>query len=50
MTAQEARRRLRLHDVPGGGRRFLDTEWVIPTGGGYFFAPAISAVRDVLGA
>jgi Dyp-type peroxidase family len=25
-----------------------DTEWVIPTGGGYFFAPSISAVRDVL--
>jgi Dyp-type peroxidase family len=23
-------------------------EWVIPTGGGYFFAPSISAIRDVL--
>lgn len=23
-------------------------EWVIPTGGGYFFAPSISAMRDVL--
>jgi Dyp-type peroxidase family len=26
------------------------TQWVIPTGGGYFFAPSISAIRDVLGA
>jgi Dyp-type peroxidase family len=25
------------------------TQWVIPTGGGYFFAPSISALRDVLG-
>jgi Dyp-type peroxidase family len=24
--------------------------WVVPTGGGYFFAPSISALRDVLGA
>jgi deferrochelatase/peroxidase EfeB len=23
-------------------------DWVIPTGGGYFFAPSISALRDVL--
>jgi hypothetical protein len=23
---------------------------VIPTGGGYFFSPSISALRDVLGA
>jgi len=23
-------------------------DWVIPTGGGYFFAPSISAIRDVL--
>ena len=27
-----------------------DREWVIPTGGGYFFVPSISAVRDVIGA
>jgi hypothetical protein len=26
-----------------------DRQWVIPTGGGYFFVPAISALRDVLG-
>ncbi len=24
-------------------------QWVIPTGGGYFFVPSISALRDVLG-
>jgi hypothetical protein len=23
-------------------------DWVIPTGGGYFFAPSISALKDVL--
>ena len=36
---------------PGGGtvRLKFRQEWVIPTGGGYFFAPTISAVRDVLG-
>jgi Dyp-type peroxidase family len=42
--------RQRFIDVPGGSRCFLDNEWVIPSGGGYFFAPPISAVRDVLGA
>ena len=26
------------------------TQWVTPTGGGYFFAPSISALRDVLAA
>ena len=26
------------------------TEWVIPTGGGYFFSPSISALRDVIAA
>jgi Dyp-type peroxidase family len=28
----------------------LPIEWVIPTGGGYFFAPSISAIKTVLGA
>jgi len=27
----------------------IKTEWVIPTGGGYFFAPPISGITDVLG-
>jgi hypothetical protein len=24
------------------------SQWVIPTGGGYFFVPSISALRDVI--
>jgi hypothetical protein len=24
------------------------SQWVIPTGGGYFFVPSLSAVRDIL--
>lgn len=45
--------RERFIDVPqkdGSSKRItVDTEWVIPTGGGYFFAPPISAIADVLG-
>lgn len=33
-----------------GRRCFMDAEWVIPTGGEYFFSPSISAIRDTLGA
>jgi len=47
---EEQGSRRRFIDLPGGPRCFLNNEWVIPTGGGYFFAPSISAVRDVLGA
>ena len=25
----------------------LPNDWVIPTGGGYFFSPAVSALRDL---
>ena len=50
----EGEKRTRSVDFPqpGGGtvRICFDSEWVIPTGGGYFFAPPISAIRDVLGA
>ncbi|NJM59324.1 MAG: Dyp-type peroxidase [Oscillatoriales cyanobacterium RU_3_3] len=27
-----------------------ETDWVIPTGGGYFFSPSITALKDILGA
>ena len=38
--------------LPAGGtvRLKFKQEWVIPTGGGYFFAPTIKAVNNVLGA
>jgi Dyp-type peroxidase family len=38
--------RRRFIDLPSGRRCFLDDEWVTPTGGGYFFAPSLKAVRD----
>ena len=45
--------RTRYIDFPtprGTVRLKFKSEWVTPTGGGYFFAPTISAIRDVLAA
>jgi hypothetical protein len=28
----------------------VEGDWVIPTGGGYFFTPSISTLREVIGA
>ncbi|QIG38400.1 Dyp-type peroxidase [Microbacterium sp. 4R-513] len=47
----ERERRLRLHASDGGERDIvLEREWVTASGGGYFFAPGISAVTAVLAA
>ena len=36
--------------VAGRDHRLTATHrWIIPTGGGYFFVPSLSAIRDVLG-
>ena len=39
----------RLSNTFGPRRILLKDEWVIPTGGGYFFAPPINAIAGVLG-
>ena len=51
--AQQRVRRCTLQRVVDG--QTLDAtvsaplDWIVPTGGGYFFAPSISAIRDILG-
>lgn len=43
--------RERFIDFPtpsGPIRIHFEDEWVVPTGGGYFFAPTISTIKDVL--
>jgi Dyp-type peroxidase family len=44
-------REFELFTADGAGSQTLTAprQWVLPTGGGYFFAPSISAIRDVLG-
>jgi Dyp-type peroxidase family len=46
----EGGRQRTFHVRIGGQDRELTTteDWVIPTGGGYFFAPSITAIRDTL--
>jgi Dyp-type peroxidase family len=51
--AERRRDRRRFIDfpAPGGSRRIsLPRDWVISSGGGYFFSPPIKALTEVLGA
>jgi Dyp-type peroxidase family len=52
-NGQEGEGRVRRCTLFGKGLQQAEVEtnmeWVIPTGGGYFFVPAISALRDVIG-
>ena len=49
-AARDHRVRRFLLPVTAGAYQLVEAqaEWVIPTGGGYFFAPSISALRDHL--
>jgi hypothetical protein len=51
MGQDRARRRtFDLFTPDGSSQQTLTApqQWVMPTGGGYFFTPSISAIRDVL--
>jgi Dyp-type peroxidase family len=52
-NGDEANARHRFVDIRGAENTSetleLPVDWVIPTGGGFFFSPSISAVHDVLG-
>ncbi|MFL6258074.1 MAG: Dyp-type peroxidase [Thermoanaerobaculia bacterium] len=51
--SSEDQQRHRFFDVTAAGQHpvtlELAREWVIPTGGGFFFSPSISAISEVLG-
>jgi Dyp-type peroxidase family len=53
-NGQEGEGRVRRCTLFGQGLQQAELktekEWVIPTGGGYFFVPSTSALRDVIGA
>jgi Dyp-type peroxidase family len=52
-SGENRKRRMKIKVGQGAADcKDLETtdEWVIPTGGGYFFAPSIEALRDILAA
>ena len=51
VQAADGSRRRSFNVRIGGSEHRLTTsaDWVIPTGGGYFFAPSLKALRNVLG-
>ena len=37
-----------FHHAKAGADALLTGGWIVPTGGGYYFAPSESALREVL--